>query len=61
MDVIVLENLDTKALTSKDGQFSRDHRRRILDVSWAQIATFVAYKAAWAGKHYVRVNPAYTS
>lgn len=60
-DAIVLEDLDTKALTSKDADSSRDHRRRILDVSWAQIATFVAYKAAWAGKICVRANPAYTS
>ena len=33
----------------------------IQDAAWAQFATFLAYKAAWAGRRFVAVNPAYTS
>lgn len=35
--------------------------KSIHDAAWAQFATFLAYKAAWAGRQYVAVNPAYTS
>ncbi len=31
------------------------------DAAWSQFATFLAYKAAWAGRAFVAVNPAYTS
>ncbi len=31
------------------------------DAAWSQFATFLAYKAAWAGRRFVAVNPAYTS
>ena len=33
----------------------------IQDAAWSQFATFLAYKAAWAGRRCVAVNPAYTS
>ncbi len=33
----------------------------IQDAAWSQFATFLAYKAAWAGRRFVAVNPAYTS
>ena len=33
----------------------------MLDVAWGTIATYAAYKARWAGKTLVRVNPAFTS
>jgi putative transposase len=28
---------------------------------WSQFASLLAYKAAWAGRRFVAVNPAYTS
>ena len=35
--------------------------KSIADAAWSQFTTFVAYKAAWAGRRFVTVNPAYTS
>ncbi len=35
--------------------------KSIQDAAWSQFATFLAYKAAWAGRQFVAVNPAYTS
>ena len=35
--------------------------KSIHDVAWSQFASLLSYKAAWAGRKYVAVNPAYTS
>jgi putative transposase len=35
--------------------------KSIHDAAWSQFATFLSYKAAWAGRAFVAVNPAYTS
>jgi putative transposase len=35
--------------------------KSIHDAAWSQFADLLAYKAAWAGRHFVAVNPAYTS
>jgi len=35
--------------------------KSIHDVAWSQFANLLAYKAAWAGRRFVAVNPAYTS
>ena len=35
--------------------------KSIQDAAWSQFATFLSYKAAWAGRAFVAVNPAYTS
>jgi putative transposase len=35
--------------------------KSIQDVAWSQFARLLSYKAAWAGRKYVAVNPAYTS
>jgi putative transposase len=35
--------------------------KSIQDAAWGQFAALIAYKAAWAGRRYVAVNPAYTS
>ncbi|HLY30001.1 MAG TPA: RNA-guided endonuclease TnpB family protein [Ktedonobacterales bacterium] len=35
--------------------------KSIADAAWRQFASLLSYKAAWAGRKYVAVNPAYTS
>ena len=35
--------------------------RSIHDAAWRQFLTFLTYKAAWAGRRVVQVNPAYTT
>jgi putative transposase len=35
--------------------------KSISDAAWTQFSGFLAYKAAWAGRQFVPVNPAYTS
>jgi putative transposase len=35
--------------------------KSIQDAAWSQFATLLSYKAAWAGRAFVAVNPAYTS
>ena len=35
--------------------------KSILDAAWSQLTAFLSYKAAYAGRQYVAVNPAYTS
>jgi putative transposase len=35
--------------------------KSIQAAAWSQFAALIAYKAAWAGRQYVAVNPAYTS
>lgn len=35
--------------------------KSILDAAWAEFAQFISYKAEWAGREFVAVNPAYTS
>jgi putative transposase len=63
-DVVALEAIETKKMTSAVKPIkgsTQKKRRKILDVSWSQIGSMVEYKALWAGKILVRVNPAYTS
>src|SRR5262249_1088663 len=35
--------------------------KSIHDAAWSQFADLLSHKAAWAGRRYVAVNPAYTS
>ena len=35
--------------------------KSIHDVAWSQFASLLSYKAVWAGRKFVAVNPAYTS
>jgi putative transposase len=35
--------------------------KSIHDAAWSQCASLLSYKAAWAGRRFVAVNPAYTS
>lgn len=56
--VIVIEDLDIKKLSS--GSISNVNRT-YNDVSWAQFAQMLTYKAANAGRKLIRVNPMNTS
>ena len=55
-DVIVVEDLSVN-------QMVHNHclAKSIQDAAWSQFATLLSYKAAWAGRAFVAVNPAYTS
>ncbi len=55
-DVIAVEDLSVNRLV-------HNHclAKSIQDAAWSQFATFLAYKAAWAGRAFVAVNPAYIS
>jgi putative transposase len=55
-DVIAVEDLSVNRMT-------HNHclAKSIQDAAWSQFAALIAYKAAWAGRQYVAVNPAYTS
>jgi putative transposase len=35
--------------------------KSIMDAAWSEFAQKLSYKAEWAGREFVRVNPAYTS
>ncbi|MFI5272823.1 MAG: zinc ribbon domain-containing protein [Ktedonobacterales bacterium] len=44
--------------------FSYEERalaKSIHDAAWSQFTSLLSYKAAWAGRTYVAMNPAYTS
>jgi putative transposase len=55
-DLIAVEDLAVNRMT-------HNHclAKSIYDVAWSQFASLLSYKAAWAGRRYVAVNPAYTS
>jgi putative transposase len=55
-DLIAVEDLSVN-------QMLHNHclAKSIADAAWSQFASLLAYKAAWAGRKYVAVNPAYTS
>jgi putative transposase len=55
-DVIAVEDLAV-------GRMVHNHSlaKSIHDAAWSQFTTLLAYKAGWAGREFVQVNPAYTS
>jgi putative transposase len=53
---IVMEDIDANSLLKKHWC-----NKQILDAAWAKFAGNVSYKAAYAGRRFVKVNPAYTS
>jgi putative transposase len=55
-DLITVEDLSVNRMTH-----NRCLAKSIHDAAWTQFASLLAYKAAWAGRRYVAVNPAYTS
>jgi putative transposase len=55
-DLIALEDLSVNRMVH-----THCLAKSIHDVAWSQFASLLSYKAAWAGRKYVAVNPAYTS
>ncbi len=55
-DLIAVEDLAILRMI-QDGKLSKS----ISDVAWGQFLACIACKAAWAGRQYITVNPAYTS
>src|SRR5262249_16310094 len=55
-DVIAIEDLSVN-------QMVHNHclAKSIQDAAWSQFTAHLAYKAAYAGRQFVAVNPAYTS
>lgn len=55
-DLIAVEDLSVNRMTHNHCLAKSIH-----DAAWSQFTVLIAYKAAWAGRQYVAVNPAYTS
>ena len=55
-DLIAVEDLVVNRMTHNHCLAKSLH-----DAAWSQFADLIAYKAAWAGRRFVAVNPAYTS
>jgi putative transposase len=55
-DLIAVEDLSVNRMVH-----NRCLAKSIHDAAWSQFASHLSYKAAWAGRRYVAVNPAYTS
>ncbi len=55
-DLIAVEDLSVNRMTH-----NQCLAKSIQDAAWSQFTTLLAYKAAWAGRQYGAVNPAYTS
>jgi putative transposase len=55
-DLIAVEDLSVNRMTH-----THCLAKSIHDAAWSQFADLLSYKAAWAGRRYVAVNPAYTS
>jgi putative transposase len=55
-DLIAVEDLLVNRMTH-----THCLAKSIHDAAWSQFADLLSYKAAWAGRRYVAVNPAYTS
>jgi putative transposase len=55
-DLIAVEDLAVNRMTHDHGLAKSIH-----DAAWSQFADLLVYKAAWAGRTFVAVNPAYTS
>jgi putative transposase len=55
-DVIAVEDLAVNRM-----MHTHCLAKSISDAAWSQFTSLLAYKAAWAGRTYVAVNPAYTS
>ena len=58
---ISIEDLNIQNMTRAGGSHKRGLNREILAQGWGLIRQQLAYKAEWAGRQLVRVNPSYTS
>ena len=54
--VVCVENLEVNRMVHNHCLAKSIH-----DAAWTQFTNFLEYKADWAGKRVIRVNPAYTS
>jgi putative transposase len=54
--VLALEELSVTSLV-QDGRFAQG----IYDAAWRQFREVIAWKAAWADRRFIAVNPAHTS
>ncbi|MGH2515989.1 MAG: RNA-guided endonuclease InsQ/TnpB family protein [Ktedonobacterales bacterium] len=61
-DVIAVEDLSVNRMVHTHTH-THTHclAKSIHDAAWSQFADLLSYKAAWASRKYVAVNPAYTS
>jgi putative transposase len=55
-ELIAVEDLSVNRM-----QHNHCLAKSISDAAWSQFTDLLAYKAAWAGRQFVAVNPAYTS
>lgn len=60
-DIIAIEDLETRKITEKGGKRKARLNRGVLAQTWYMIRQQLTYKAEWAGRNLVIVNPAYTS
>ncbi|MDE0312798.1 MAG: transposase [Caldilineaceae bacterium] len=58
---VVMEDLKVRSMTAAGGVHKRGLNREVLAQTWGMIRQQLAYKAEWAGRKLVEVNPAYTS
>ncbi len=58
---IVIEGLLIQNMTGAGGAHKRGLNREMLAQTWGVLRQQLAYKAEWAGRRLVEVNPAYTS
>ena len=55
-DVLAVEDLSVNRMVH-----THCLAKSIHDAAWTQFAAYIAHKAAWAGRRFLAVNPAYTS
>ena len=58
---ISVEDLNIRNMTRAGGSHKRGLNREILSQGWGIIRQQLEYKAEWAGRQLVKVNPSYTS
>jgi len=59
--VIIIEDLNVQEMVRKKKNKKRSLSKLISDAAWADFCHKLAYKAEWAGRQVVAVNPKYTS
>ena len=58
---IAVEGLQIRNMTAAGGSSKKGLNREVMGQTWGIIRQQLAYKAEWAGRQLVEVNPAYTS